>query len=404
MISIDRCLGMTCGLIAAMSLQTGLFAAGPEPIRLWADGAPGQKGEEAHDVPLLRVYLPEGESSGAAVVVLPGGGYGGLAMDHEGHQIAKWWNRNGVAAFVTTYRHGPHYQHPAPMQDAQRAIRYVRAHADEFKIDRHRVGVMGFSAGGHLASTVSTHFDQGDNSSSDVIAQQNSRPDFSVLCYPVISMMDPLAHKGSRRNLLGGEPPKELVNDLSNHLQVTKETPPTFIFHTAEDQAVPVGNAIVYYDALIKNEVNAELHIYQKGRHGVGLAPNDPVLKSWPDRLLDWVRLNNFLTDKQRVSIKGQLQFNGEPLSWGLISWSPTDSRYAPSVATMVSKGNFSLPTEDGPVAGQHSVSVHHMGAFQKAPTIDDAYTLTGDHGQTSLRVEVRERVENSFDFDLEVQ
>lgn len=384
--------------------QSTSYAVGPEPIRLWADGAPGQNGEEPHDVPLIRAYLPDGEASGAAVVVLPGGGYGGLAMDHEGHQIARWWNRNGVAAFVTTYRHGPHYQHPAPLQDAQRAIRYVRAHADKYQIDPNRVGVMGFSAGGHLASTVSNHFDNGDASSSDPIGKQSSRPDFSVLCYPVISLMDPLAHKGSRRNLLGNSPSDEMVKKLSNHLQVTKETPPTFIFHTAEDQAVPVGNAIVYYDALIKNGVNAELHIYQKGRHGVGLAPNDPILKSWPDRLLDWVRLNNFLTDKKRVSIRGNIKFNGQPLSWGLVSFSSTDSRFAPAVATMVSRGNFSLPIEDGPIPGEHSVSVHHMGAFTKAPTIEDARTLTGNHDQTNLRVDIRATGDNNIHFDLDVK
>lgn len=384
--------------------SSSLIAAGPEPILLWPEGAPGQKGEESHDVPLIRIYPAEGEPTGTAVVILPGGGYGGLAMDHEGHQIAKWWNRVGVAGIVVSYRHGPHYQHPAPLQDAQRAIRYVRAHAKDLGIDSHRVGVMGFSAGGHLASTVSTHFDAGDSASADVVAQQSSRPDFAVLCYPVISMLDPLAHKGSRRNLLGENPDEELVRNVSNQLQVTAQTPPTFLFHTTEDPVVKVGNAIAYYDALIQNGVAAELHIYQKGRHGVGLAPNDPVLKSWPDRLLDWIRINNFLTGQKRVSVSGQVMLEGEPLSWGLISFVSRESNHAPAVGTMINRGTFSLGQSEGPVPGRYSVSVHQMGTFSRTPSIEDARTLTGDHQHTNLTVVITPQANNNVDFDLRVK
>ncbi len=398
-----RNLRLTCAALSLFWTSSFTLAAGPEPIQLWPDGAPGQDGMGEKDVPLVRIY-PAGENAtGTAVVILPGGGYGGLAMDHEGHQIAKWWSRLGVTGAVVTYRHGPKYQHPAPLQDAQRAIRYLRAYAKELKIDPQRVGVMGFSAGGHLASTVSTHFDAGNSDSQDLVAQQSSRPDFAVLCYPVISMMDPFVHKGSRRNLLGANPSEELIENLSNHLQVTKETPPTFIFHTAEDQAVPVGNAIVYYQALVEHGVDAELHIYQKGRHGVGLAPNDPVLKSWPDRLADWVRTNNFLSEKKRVSVSGEVKFNGKPLRWGMISFVSRESQTAPAASTMVQGGRYSIVEKNGPVAGQYSVSVHDMGTFAREPSIDDARTLTGDHSVTSLVLQLRENGENRFDLDLQV-
>ncbi len=379
-------------------------AAGPEPVKLWANGAPGQQGKEDHDVPLIRIYPAGDDATGTAVVILPGGGYGGLAMDHEGHQIAKWWNRLGVTGLVVTYRHAPHYQHPAPLQDAQRAIRYVRANAKELGIDPHRVGIMGFSAGGHLASTVSTHFDDGDETSEDVIAQQGSRPDFSVLCYPVISMSEPLTHKGSRRNLLGKAPSEELVESLSNQLQVTTETPPTFIFHTAEDQAVPVGGSVLYYNALIENGVDAELHIYQKGRHGVGLAPNDPVLKSWPDRLADWMRTNNFLTGKKRVSVSGKVEVGGEPLKWGLVAFTSRDSDKVPAVATMVSGGKYSIPKEDGPVAGDYFVSVYTMGTFARTPSIEDAVSLTGGDAVPGLFTKIIDRIDNKIEIELPSQ
>ncbi len=394
----------TCAVSAVLLTSSLSFAAGPEPIPLWPNGAPGQDGTGEKDVPLVRIY-PAGENAtGTAVVILPGGGYGGLAMDHEGHQIAKWWNRLGVTGAVVTYRHGPKYQHPAPLQDAQRAIRHLRAHAEELKIDPHRIGVMGFSAGGHLASTVSTHFDAGEADSKDLVAQQSSRPDFAVLCYPVISMLDPQAHKGSRRNLLGENPSEELVKSLSNHLQVTKETPPTFIFHTAADPVVPVGNAIAYYQALVEHGVDAELHIYQKGRHGVGLAPNDPVLKSWPDRLADWLRTNNFLSGKKRVSVSGSVKFDGQPLRWGMISFVSRESDSFPTASTMVQSGKFTIAEKDGPVAGKYSISVHDMGTFAREPSIEDARTLTGDHSITGLVIEVREEVENNFDLDLRIE
>ncbi len=282
---------------ALMMFGLSLNAAEPQPVALWPNGAPGALGTDEKDVPQLRFYPADPAiATGACVEVLPGGGYGHLAMDHEGKQIAEWLNSFGVSAAVVSYRLGPKYRHPAPLQDAQRGIRYLRANAKELKIDPKRIGVMGFSAGGHLASTVSTHFDAGDASSSDPVAQQSSRPDFSILCYPVISLNSGFTHGGSRKNLLGENPSAELLENLSNETQVTKDTPPTFIFHTAEDKGVPVQNAIVYFEACMKHGVPVELHVYQKGRHGVGLAQNDPVLTTWKERLADWIKINGFLT------------------------------------------------------------------------------------------------------------
>jgi acetyl esterase/lipase len=215
-----------------------------------------------------------------AIVVCPGGGYGALAIDHEGHAVAQWLNSQGVAAFVLRYRLGPRYRHPAPIQDAQQAIRIVRRRAAEWGVNPERVGIMGFSAGGHLAATAATHF-----------RAPGVRPDFAILGYPVITFADEAyVHKGSRRNLLGDNPPRDLVEDLSNELQVTKETPPVFLFHTNEDAGVPPENSVLFYMALRKAQVPAELLIYEKGPHGVGLAWSDIDLSSWPARLAEWLR------------------------------------------------------------------------------------------------------------------
>ena len=259
---------------------------------LWPDGAPGAKGDSDDDRPTLAIHLPEAErANGAAVVICPGGGYRGLAMSYEGIDVADWLNDHGVAAFVLKYRHkGTGYEHPAPLQDAQRAIRTVRARAEEFRVKQDRVGILGFSAGGHLASSAGTHFDTGDPDSVDSIERASCRPDFLVLCYPVISFTTPYTHQGSKRNLLGSDPDPALVENLSSELVVTHETPPTFLFHTNADKGVPPENSVLFYMALRKAGVPAELHIYEKGRHGVGLAPKLPALASWPDRCIDWMR------------------------------------------------------------------------------------------------------------------
>lgn len=276
-----------------------VLAAEPEVVPLWSEAAPMAKGTEPKDTPTVSVWLPdESKSTGAAVVVFPGGGYGGHAMDHEGKQIAQWLVDRGIAAFVCKYRLGRDYPHPVPLTDAQRAVRLVRANGGEHGISPDKIGVWGFSAGGHLASTISTHFDEGDPDAKDPVDRVSCRPDFAILCYPVISMKESLTHAGSRRNLLGEQPAPELVESLSNELQVTPQTPPTFLFHTNADGAVHAEPILLYFAALRKAGVPAELHIYEKGPHGVGLAPHDPILSSWPERLQDWLKLHGILPKK----------------------------------------------------------------------------------------------------------
>ena len=260
-------------------------------ILLWEGGAPGAGGNDAIDQPSLTLYpVPANGHSKAGVIVCPGGGYVHLTMAKEGSDVAAWLNRHGISAFVLKYRLGPKYHHPVELWDAQRAIRYVRGHTADFGLDPARIGIWGFSAGGHLASTVGTHFDRGDKAASDPIERQSSRPDFMILAYPVITLEDPYAHVGSRTALLGEKPSPAMVDLLSNELQVTNNTPPAFLFHTTEDHTVPVENSVEFYMALQKAGVLSEMHIYLKGNHGVGLAPNDPVLHTWTDRLYDWMK------------------------------------------------------------------------------------------------------------------
>jgi acetyl esterase/lipase len=261
---------------------------------LWPGAAPGALGGDDADKPALTAWLPKQNANGTAVVVCPGGGYGHLAMDHEGKQIAEWLNARGVAAFVLKYRLGPRYRHPAPLTDAQRAIRTVRHGAGGFQVAPDRIGIWGFSAGGHLASTAGTHFDGGDANAQDAIDRASSRPDFLILSYPVVTLTG-FTHGGSRRNLLGDNPDPQLVALLSNETQVTAQTPPTFLFHTSDDPGVPVENSVQFYLALRKAGVPAEMHLYEHGRHGVGLALADPVLGSWGERLEDWMRQRGLL-------------------------------------------------------------------------------------------------------------
>jgi acetyl esterase/lipase len=257
---------------------------------LWPGGAPGAVGDEAVDRPKITVYLASPEAAtGAAVVVCPGGGYRVVAADHEGKQVAEWLNSFGVSAFVLQYRLGERYRHPAPMKDAQRAIRTVRRRAKEWGVDPARVGILGFSAGGHLASTAATHFDEGRTDAADPVERESSRPDFAVLCYPVISLFDPPAHSGSRRNLLGDPADPALVELLSNERQVSSRTPPTFLWHTADDAGVPVENSLLFFEALRRAGVPAELHVFPHGKHGLGLAPDDPVVGQWPRLCARWM-------------------------------------------------------------------------------------------------------------------
>lgn len=288
------------GVLFGMTLACGIYAAEPQEMKLWAEGAPGEPATKAADEPVLLYYAPPKENAKpTGVIVIPGGAYSGLAIDHEGLQIAEWLNSLGVHAFVLKYRlSGTGHKHPIPMQDGQRAIRTVRSKANQWGVDPNRVGIIGFSAGGHLASTLGTHFDAGNPQASDAIDRVSSRPDFMMLCYPVITMSEEFMHRGSLKNLLGENPDAELAKSLSNDTQVTNDTPPTFLFHTTEDAGVLPENSVVFYLALRKAGVPAEMHIYEKGRHGVGLAKDVEATNSWPDRARDWLKSHGWLESK----------------------------------------------------------------------------------------------------------
>ena len=283
-------------LLAALAAIPLLTAAPPrEP--LYPNGTPGAKGDTPEHQPALTWYpAAAGNNTGLAVVICPGGGYGTHAIDHEGHQIAEWLNSFGVSGVIVEYRMSKGgYRHPVPLQDAQRAVRTVRARAAGFGIDPAKIGIIGFSAGGHLASTVITHFDAGDPASADPVERASSRPDFAILCYPVIAFDEPFTHAGSHHNLLGKDASPELIRALSTDKQVTPQTPPTFILQTDADTVVPAENAVAFYLALRKAKVPAELHIYQPGRHGLGLAKGVTGVEQWPAALQAWLRNMKFL-------------------------------------------------------------------------------------------------------------
>ena len=268
----------------------------PQTIRLWEGKAPGALGDAPEDVPTLTIYMPPNTAGPmTAVIVAPGGGYRALSMNKEGRIPANQLNALGIAAFVLKYRLGPKYHHPIELGDVQRAIRIVRSRAAEWHIAPDKIGVMGFSAGGHLASTASTMFDRGNAAAADAIDRAGSRPDFAILGYPVITLTEAWTHQGSRTNLLGEKADADLARSLSTDTRVTNETPPTFLFHTNADTAVPAENSIHYYLALRKAGVPAEMHIFKDGPHGVGMPMNDTALSEWPKVLANWLRASGLL-------------------------------------------------------------------------------------------------------------
>ena len=266
-----------------------MAANGAEPFRLliWGEAAPlGDGSVEKITVPIT-VHLPKpGKANGLAVVICPGGGYGGKVVEGEGHGIARWLNAQGITGVVLEYRL-PQGNYNRPLLDAQRAIRFVRAHANEWKINPHGIGIMGFSAGGHLASTAGTHFDGGNPKSPDPVEQQSCRPDFMVLVYPVISMGEK-GHGGSRNNLLGPAPSAEVVKLFSNEKQVTKETPPTFLTHAKTDAVVTVDNSRMFYEALRAQQVPAEFLEFPQGNHGYN-GYKGPEWDAWQKRCVEWL-------------------------------------------------------------------------------------------------------------------
>ena len=293
-VAAPRALGGSGGQVAggrgAGAARGGGMNMTPQEMPLWDAGAPGALGTDDTDRPTLTLYRAARGPNGTAVVIAPGGGYGALAMDHEGRQVATYFNAMGITAFILEYRLGPRYRHPIQLGDAQRALRMARSRAAEFGILPDRIGMMGFSAGGHLTATAGTHFSDGQPDSPDPVERVGSRPDFLILGYPVISFDPAVTHAGSLRNLLGDSPDPKLVEDLSNELRVTARTPPTFLFHTNADTGVPAENSVRFYLALRKAKVPAEMHIFENGPHGVGLALGDQALGAWPALLTTWLR------------------------------------------------------------------------------------------------------------------
>lgn len=283
-------------IIIAIAITAGNTRG--QAIPLWPDGAPNAVGKDPLDVPTITPFpAPKETATGAAIVIFPGGGYARLSDVKEGSDVAKWLNTLGISAFVVKYRLGMRYHQPNPLLDAARAVRTVRARANEWNIDTNRIGILGFSAGGHLASTLGTHFDAGKPDDKDEIERVSSRPNVMVLLYPVITMGE-FTHTGSKKNLLGENPTPDLIKQYSNEFNITKDTPPTFLVHTMTDAGVPVENSMMFSAALRKAGVPFELHLYERGPHGFGLASNDPVLSSWPGRCADWLSLHGFTKPK----------------------------------------------------------------------------------------------------------
>jgi acetyl esterase/lipase len=297
--AVTACAGAGAAAISPATQPVAGPETGAKIVRLWQGDAPEARGKEesdkaTNDVPTLTIYPPlAGKNNGAALVVCPGGAYAHLA-DHEGRPVAEWFAGLGGTGLVLKYRLGPKYHHPAEMHDVQRAIRLTRASASEWGIDPARIGVLGFSAGGHLASTAATHFDAGDPSAADPVERVSCRPDIAVLVYPVISMRPPFGHAGSRKNLLGDNPDEKLVDLLSNEKQVTDKTPPTFLVQSSDDHAVPVENSFDFASALSQHKVPFEMRIFAHGGHGFGMAPNDPELSTWPKDVEQWLTTRGF--------------------------------------------------------------------------------------------------------------
>ena len=279
---------------ATCSRSAGTMTSDINEILLWPDSASTSEHEAGRVQPSLTVFEPlPGRATGAAIIVCPGGGYMRLA-DHEAVPVAEWLTMLGITAVLLRYRLAPHARHPAMLQDGQRAIRTVRARATEWNVDPGRIGILGFSAGGHLASTTATHFDGGDPEAPDPVGRITSRPDLAILIYPVITLGGPFAHAGSRDNLLGNTPGEELVRSLSSDLQVSPETPPMFLVHGSADEGVPCENSLLMAGALSRARVPFELHIYEGGQHGFGMEPTAPGVSPWTDRCAEWLRTRGF--------------------------------------------------------------------------------------------------------------
>ena len=269
---------------------------------LWPDGAPGAVGTEEQDKPHLEIFGASGPGMHTAVVVCPGGGYTHLAYEKEGTRIAEWLNLRGITAFVLTYRLGPRYLYPAPILDGYRSVRWVRSHAQQYNIAPDRIGMWGFSAGGHLVGIVGTHFDEGNAQAADPIDRVSDRPDFVISSYGGLTLQAGVAKPTAMSGLIGDHATQELKDEMSPDKHVTAHTPPYFIYATTPDQSVPVLSSVVFYSALVRAGVPAELHIFEEGPHGTALAQNYPALSAWPELLENWLRLNGWIAPRNAGS------------------------------------------------------------------------------------------------------
>lgn len=302
-----KSLALACTLLAsslfaqlpAVKTPADQVPHGPE-IPLWDATAPGALGTAPEDKPHLEFFGASPDAKLAdglrtAVIVCPGGGYSHLAYDKEGTRIAEWLNTQGISAFILTYRLSPRYTYPAPVLDGQRAVRWVRAHAQEYGVAPTRIGVWGFSAGGHLVGILGTHFDSGQPTSADPVERVSDRPDFAISSYGGLTLDPQVAKHGAMSGLIGQNPPPALVEDMSPDRHVTKDTPPYFLYATQTDQSVPVLSTVVFFQALTRAGVPAEMHIFAQGPHGTALAGSYPALSIWTDVLRNWLRLNGWL-------------------------------------------------------------------------------------------------------------
>ena len=359
-----------------------------DAVALWTEDIPHAKGSGIIDQPILTIHrAPDDKANGAACIVAPGGGYRILASDHEGLQVAKWLNRKGVTCFVLRYRVGPKYHSSVSLLDGLRAVRFVRYFSQEYEIDPDRIGMLGFSAGGHLTVAVGTAWNFGVEASIDPIEKISSRPDFLVPVYAVTN--------GKKRGRKADE-------YTSTDEQVDSKTPPTFIVHTHEDSIVPASQSTLLYNALLAHNVPAELHIFNKGEHGLGMMPGDPDVAEWGELLVRWLRRQKFMTRQSRAKLSGKLLCGGQPMGMAWITFIPEDLN-APIARTRIqfeSGGSFSIDASEGPVAGRHSVKIYHVSnqeshAATGVYTMDDAqvYETTTDlKGNDFLVFELNEK------------
>ncbi len=354
-------------------------------VELWPQGAPKAIGDLELDRPRLTVHLPDAETAtGAGVIVNPGGGYRKLASDHEGLQVARWLNRRGIAAFVLRYRLGERYHSDVSLLDGLRAVRLVRHRAAAFDVAPNRLGMLGFSAGGHLCVAVGTRWDQGDDNADDPVERASSRPDFLVPVYAVTN------------GILRGRKADEYT---PADVRVDASTPPTFLVHTHEDGIVPASQSTLFYDALLKAGVQAELHIYGFGEHGTGINPGDPDFREWPELMLNWLRRCGFLTGNARQAVSGRVTLNGQAMGMAWVTFVPMDPHAPPARvrASHAEEGRFEVPASHGVVPGPHRIEVHHVSEEFSMPNTG-AYTLADavsydlgviDVGSEPLRLDV---------------